>query len=210
MHSYDLIVTLTVIILVIIFIYLFAKREERRNKKRYTFNPYKLNIKRLDQLDGRQFELYLYVLLNELGYSDVNLTAESRDFGADLIFTDSKGVRNVIQAKRQAPDNLVGISAIQEIYTSMKYYQAKKAIVLTTSTFTKTSEKLAAVNGVLLINRNDLHTLIEELKKGNRFRARKILESEPYVISEPWVGYKDMNPVIKKGYTVEVPEKEAL
>ncbi|WP_371121681.1 restriction endonuclease [Paenibacillus sp. OK060] len=49
--------------------------------------------------NGSGFEMYLYRLLIELGYSGVYKTIGSRDFGVDIVFTDPVGVENVIQAK---------------------------------------------------------------------------------------------------------------
>ena len=86
-----------------------------------------ITIDHIDRMeDGSGFEMYLYRLLIELGYSGVYKTMGSRDFGADVVFTDPDGVRNVIQAKRYAVENPVGISAVQEVFSCMRYYKAKK------------------------------------------------------------------------------------
>nr|WP_258013817.1 restriction endonuclease [Paenibacillus polymyxa] len=39
--------------------------------------------------DGKDFEFYLRKLFNCLGYSDAYKIQGSRDFGADLVFTDT-------------------------------------------------------------------------------------------------------------------------
>ncbi|WP_427051618.1 restriction endonuclease [Paenibacillus sp. TC-CSREp1] len=136
--------------------------------------------------DGSGFEMYIYRLLIELGYSGVYKTVGSRDFGADVVFTDSDGVRNVIQAKRYAVHNPVGISAVQEVFSCMRYYKAKKAIVIATSRFTDSCETLAGINYVKLIDRTDLSNIIDALRTGDTFEVRRIIEAEPRKILESW------------------------
>ncbi|OBZ19041.1 endonuclease [Bacillus sp. FJAT-27264] len=136
--------------------------------------------------DGTGFEMYLYRLFLELGYSGVYKTLGSRDFGADVIFTDRHGIRNVIQAKRYSVDNTVGVSAVQEVYSSMRYYKAKKAIVITSSRFTEPCETLAGINHVKLLDRSDLANMIEAFKRDDRREARDIIEAKPRMILESW------------------------
>ncbi|WP_341538282.1 restriction endonuclease [Paenibacillus pinisoli] len=58
--------------------------------------------------DGSEFEMYLYRLFIELGYSNVYKTVGSRDFGADIVFTDREGIRKVVQAKRYTDSGFGG------------------------------------------------------------------------------------------------------
>ncbi|GGH60302.1 hypothetical protein GCM10008014_34710 [Paenibacillus silvae] len=136
--------------------------------------------------DGSGFEMYIYRLLIELGYSGVYKTVGSRDFGADVVFTDADGIRNVIQAKRYAIHNPVGISAVQEVFSCMRYYKAKKAIVIATSRFTDSCETLAGINYVKLIDRTDLSNIIDAFRSGDTFEARRIIEAEPRKLLESW------------------------
>ncbi|PIH61100.1 restriction endonuclease [Paenibacillus sp. LK1] len=146
-----------------------------------------ITLEDIDRMeDGSGFEMYLYRLLIELGYSGVYKTIGSRDFGADVVFTDPDGVRNVIQAKRYAVENPVGISAVQEVFSCMRYYKAKKAIVIATTRFTDSCETLAGINYVKLIDRTDLSNIIEAFRSGDTFTARKIVEAEPRRILESW------------------------
>src|SRR5690606_8359647 len=127
-----------------------------------------IDINDIDRMaDGSEFEMYLYRLLLELGYSGVYKTTNSRDFGADVVFTDREGVRNVVQAKRYSIDNPVGISAVQEVFSCMRYYKAKKAIVISSAKFTEPCETLAGINHVKLLDRNDLIKMIEGFRNGD-------------------------------------------
>lgn len=136
--------------------------------------------------DGSGFEMYLYRLFMELGYSGVYKTVGSRDFGADVVFTDREGVRNVVQAKRYHVGNPVGISAVQEVFSCMRYYKAKKAIVIATAKFTEPCETLAGINHVKLLDRTDLINVIEAYRSGDIIAACDIIEGEPRMILESW------------------------
>jgi len=146
-----------------------------------------ISIEDIDQMeDGSEFEMYLYRLFIELGYSGVYKTVGSRDFGADIVFTDREGVRNVVQAKRYAIDNSVGISAVQAVFSCMRYYKAKRAIVITTSNFTEPCETLAGINHVKLLDRKDLILILEGFKRNEIQKVKDVIEAEPRMILESW------------------------
>lgn len=146
-------------------------------------DPMKVTIRDIDRMeDGKEFEEYLYRLFVALGYEDAYKTVSSRDFGADLVFTDRDGQRNVIQAKRYAESNPVGLSAVQEIYSSMRYYGADKSIVIASSRYTDACEILAGYNGVKLIDRVDLIEMIDLFKSNELTEVMDILEDEPELI----------------------------
>jgi len=168
----------------------FRVLNQKNNLSHLKSNDYNLkdiDITDIDRMDdGSGFEMYLYRLLIELGYSGVYKTVGSRDFGADVIFTDREGMRNVIQAKRYSVDKPVGISAVQEVFSCMRYYKAKKAIVITTAKFTEPCETLAGINHVKLLDRADLITMIEDFKKDDVRAVKDRIEAEPRMILESW------------------------
>lgn len=159
-----------------------------------------ITIEDIDKmLDGSEFESYLHKLLIELGYSDAYKTVGSRDFGADLVFTNESGTRSIIQAKRYSTDSSVGISAVQEVYTARNFYQAKKAIVISTTNYTDSCETLAGVNGVLLLDRSDLIDIITAYQLNDINKARNIIEREPRIIYEFWDN---------SNYTIEIKKEK--
>ncbi|MGW8956981.1 restriction endonuclease [Paenibacillus sp. NPDC055715] len=159
----------------------------RRNRILRDLDPRKIGIQDIDRMeDGSEFELYLQRFLSALGYKDIYKTTSSRDFGADLVFTDREGVRVVIQAKRYAVQNPVGLGAVQEIYTSMRYYAADKSVVITSGRYTESCKTLAAVNGVKLLDRNDLVDMIDLFKTKRREEVMYLIESKDDVIASKW------------------------
>ncbi|RAT97857.1 restriction endonuclease [Brevibacillus sp. Leaf182] len=192
----------SIIILALILTLIFHSRNTLQNAtipiKKSEIDPLFFDISDIDKMDdGSEFEMYLYRLLLELGYKGVFKTVGSRDFGADLVFIDRSGTRNVIQAKRYSIENPVGISAVQEVYSSMRYYKAKKSIVITSSTFTGSCETLAGVNYVKLLDRKDLIEIIDLFKQGNLENVKNIIESEPRMILDSWSEYTDDDLKIK-------------
>ncbi|MET3291833.1 UNVERIFIED_CONTAM: restriction system protein [Brevibacillus sp. OAP136] len=167
-------------------------------------DPLQIDINDIDKMeDGSDFEMYLYRLFLALGYKGVYKTVGSGDFGVDLVFIDRSGTRNVIQAKRYGIENPVGIGAVQEVYSSMRYYKAKKSIVIASSSFTGPCEILAGVNYVKLLDRNDLIEMIDLFKKGNLEKVKDMVEAEPRLILESWSEYTDENREIKKDKNAE-------
>jgi restriction system protein len=196
-------VTIFIAIIVALVLILLLKKSTRNKKYIVTPNidPYKISMKDIDKMeDGSGFELYLYKLFLCLGYDDAYKTTGSRDFGADLVFTDRDGYRNVIQAKRYAVGNSVGLSAVQEVFGSMRFYKARKSIVITSSRFTDPCETLAGINGVKLLNRNDLIEIIELFKNQQHDKVKDIIESEPRLILDSWDSYRNDNKVMKKDH----------
>lgn len=186
---YVLSVSMVVVFVVLGLLVLSFQRKQKRTVV-FTEENYDLKaitIAEIDKMeDGSGFEMYLYRLFMELGYSGVYKTVGSRDFGADVVFTDREGVRNVVQAKRYHVDNPVGISAVQEVFSCMRYYKAKRAIVIATAKFTEPCETLAGINHVKLLDRADLIKVIEAFRSGDTIAARDILEGEPRMILESW------------------------
>ncbi|QOS98956.1 restriction endonuclease [Brevibacterium sp. JNUCC-42] len=183
---------------------IFTKKTSSTIQENLYIDPLAIDIHDIDKmLDGSEFEMYLYRLFHALGYTEVYKTVGSRDFGADLVFTDRAGVRNVVQAKRYSIDNLVGISGVQEVYSSMRFYKAKKSILIATTRYTDSGETLAGINNVKLLDRTDLISIIEAFKQGNVEKAKSIIEAEPRVILDSWSEYADTNRDIKKDKKAE-------
>lgn len=146
-----------------------------------------IDIHAIDRMaEGSDFEMYIYRLLLELGYTGVYKTTNSRDFGADVVFNDREGIRNVVQTKKYSVEYPVGISAVQEVFSCMRYYKAKKAIVIASAKFTEPCETLAGINNVKLLDRTDLIKIIDDFRTGDLLSVKDRIEAEPRMILESW------------------------
>ena len=107
-------------------------------------------LKGIDQMDGRDFEFWCAAYLKERGFTDVEVTRGSNDYGVDIL-ASAGDISYAIQCKRCAYP--VGNKAVQEVYTGMRMYECEKAAVLTNSVFTEAARQTAEQTGVLLWDR---------------------------------------------------------
>ena len=114
----------------------------------------------LNTLSGSDFESFLEKLFRKLGHSVVK-TSLTGDQGADLVIEKS-GERIAVQAKRYS--GVVSNKAVQEVVAAVSYYKCSRAIVVTTSTFTKSALKLAISNKVELWDGRKLKEMMNSLK----------------------------------------------
>ena len=153
---YFLIVLNFIFALILLFVGIFAIKKQQDYEDKLSLS----NIDEIDKMQGYEFEVFLKTLFAKLGYI-AEVTKKSGDFGADvLLYKDNLTI--VVQAKRY--DKNVGVKAVQEIYSSMSYYCANEAWVVTNNYFTRQAKELASNNGVRLIDREELVNLIAETK----------------------------------------------
>lgn len=181
------IIAAIVILLLAVWWIIRAVRRYVARMRRLRLDPRRITIADIDEMEGWEFERYLHRLFSELGYDDAFKTKDSSDYGADLVFTDRLGVRNVLQAKRYQATQAIGLDAVQEVYGSMRYYQAERSIVLTSAErFTGSCQTLAGVNEVKLLGRDDLLFVIRSFKAGRYEEAMDLIESEAELVVSPW------------------------
>lgn len=78
-----------------------------------------------------------------------------------------------MQAKRYSKN--VGIEAVQQIVGALKHYGASVAWVVTNRDFTEAAYKLAASNGVKLINREALIEMILQMNPAAKPDPKKVI-----------------------------------
>jgi restriction system protein len=135
----------------------------------------KSGIRDIDQMDGFQFERYLALLFRSQGYK-TTVTSKTGDYGADLIL-EKNGQKIAVQAKRYSKN--VGIEAVQQVYASLAHYGASTAWVVTNRDFTEAAYKLAASNGVRLINREALIDMILRLNPNAIPKPKQVIAQMP-------------------------------
>ena len=137
------------------------KKLFRKNKK-FTDKEFYQNlaIEKVDIMDGITFEQFLKRLFIYQGYQ-VSETSRTGDFGADLVLKKD-GETTVVQAKRYNAN--VGARALQEIYSARHHYKADKMMVVSNAHFTRQAETMAIEQEVVLVDREELISLINEVK----------------------------------------------
>ena len=111
-----------------------------------------------DSLDGHQFELFCAELLRYNGFTNIKVTAESGDFGIDILCSYGRD-SYAIQCKCYS--HTVGNKAVQEAISGRIVYRCTKAVVMTNNYFTSAAEETARLADAELWDR---HRLVEMLR----------------------------------------------
>lgn len=120
-----------------------------------------LRIIDIAAMSGRDFEKYLVFLLSHQGFTAIEATQISGDFGADILaYKDGK--KYAIQAKRYTKP--VGVTALYECFGGQKYYHCDECIIITNSYFTLTAKELAEKSSTQLIDRDTLARWVYKLQ----------------------------------------------
>lgn len=126
----------------------------------------------LAAMDWRDFEnLIREVFEQEFNSSggEVKITQASRDGGVDAVAFDPDPIRGgkiVIQAKRYT--NVVGVSAVRDLYGTLMNEGAMKGILVTTSNYGNDAYEFAKGKPLQLLNGANLLSLLE--KHGHKAR----------------------------------------
>ncbi len=113
---------------------------------------------------------------------ECKITQVSRDGGVDAIAFDPDpilGGKIIIQAKRYT--NVVGVSAVRDLYGTLINEGASKGILITTSDYGSDAHKFAKGKPITLLNGNNLLHLLNEMGTKayiNIKEAKKLLKEE--------------------------------
>lgn len=137
-------------------------------------SPLEDELVRVDAMsaDGHAFEHYCADILKQLGYSNVQVTAGSGDFGIDIL-ADKESVTYAIQCKCYS--HPVGNKAVQEAFSGKEYYRRMVGVVVTNNTFTSAALKTASETRVLLWDRSKLREMIVAAKPELSAEANEIV-----------------------------------
>lgn len=147
-------------------------REDRRFVQAYEVADGISESDNLAAMDWQDFENLIRELFEqEFGGdgSEVKITQASRDGGVDAIAFDADPVRGgkiVIQAKRYT--NVVGVSAVRDLYGTTLNEGAMKGILVTTAEYGPDAYEFAKGKPLTLLNGGNLLSLLE--KHGHRAR----------------------------------------
>ncbi|TDU69418.1 restriction system protein [Prosthecobacter fusiformis] len=94
-------------------------------------------------LSPRDFEVVVAEILYRLGY-DITLTPASKDGGKDIYAAKKSDLGSflyVVECKRYAPDNTIGVGLIRQLNGVVEAERATAGILATTSFFTKDAKE---------------------------------------------------------------------
>lgn len=163
-------VLLIIASLIFLITYIVRRITEVKKEKELQNALINSGISQIDNLAPFEFEEWVARLLKTAGYNAI-ATKKSGDYGADVI-AEKNGTKIAIQVKKF--NQPVGIKAVQEVVSAMRYYDCQNGWVITSASgFTTAAYNLARKNSIKLINRNDLAIMLNQIK--NNFQK---IESE--------------------------------
>ena len=107
----------------------------------------------IDDMEGHDFEQFVAKRLVNEGYTDVEVTQGSGDFGVDIV-AKHDDAWYAIQVKRHS--NNVSHQAVSDAVAGIKHYGCSEAMVVTNSRFEKSANEFANSVGCELIERDTL------------------------------------------------------
>ncbi len=133
------------------------------------------------EMNGYEFEKYVGMLLDVEGFENIQVTQKSNDYGADVV-AEKNGFKYAFQCKYYN-DHPVGVSAVQEISSAMRFYNAHFGVVVTNSTFTPNAKTLSSKINIVLWDGEYLEGVekriaLRELRERNRERAMQRINGE--------------------------------
>ncbi|MCL4427818.1 MAG: restriction endonuclease [Deltaproteobacteria bacterium] len=143
------------IILISIAAFLYYHRLKSEKAKKIKEALFALGASNPMQLSPLQYEHFCGILLEQNGWS-VHYTKVTGDQGADII-ANKNGKRIVVQCKQWTSS--VGVGAVQEVHAALSFYNATKALVISTADYTIGAKELAKKTGVDLLNHKDIHLI---------------------------------------------------
>ncbi len=122
------------------------------------------------ELDPRDFEMLIAELWTRFGY-EVELTMRTRDGGRDIIAARKQEteIRILVECKRYAPPNKVGVGLVRALYGVKVHERASKAILATSSSFTKNAQELLEAHRWELEGR-DYHGILKWISQARSLR----------------------------------------
>ena len=112
-----------------------------------------------DDMEGHEFEYFCAQLLENHGFTEVEVTKGSGDYGIDVL-AQKDGVTYAVQCKRYSAP--VGVKAVQEAYAGRDYYDRMVGAVMTNQYFTAPAVEAAKKLKILLWDGGYIESMMEE------------------------------------------------
>lgn len=112
-----------------------------------------------EDMEGHDFEYFCADLLRQKGFTEVEVTKGSGDYGVDIL-AEKDGVTYGIQCKCYTSP--VGVKAIQEAYAGRDYYDRMVGAVMTNQYFTSPAVEAAKKLKILLCDGGYIESMMEE------------------------------------------------
>ena len=143
----------------------------------------------LSAMDPYEFERLVGLLLEEMGYANVTVTAPSNDKGVDVVADIELGissVREVVQVKRQGGS--INRTVLDQLRGSLHRFKALRGTIITLGTFSTGAKSAALESGaapITLIDGEKLLDLLVQYEIGVARRAVEFIEFDLSRLAQP-------------------------
>lgn len=110
----------------------------------------------VDAMTGTEFEELVAALCRRDGCIEVRRVGGSHDNGADVVGRLPDGRTMVIQCKRYAPSSTIASRELRDLLGAKVHFRADVAVFVTTTRFSRPSERFAVEHGILAVHRDHL------------------------------------------------------
>lgn len=108
----------------------------------------------VDAMTGTEFEDLVAGLCRRDGCTEVRRVGGANDNGADVVGRLPDGRSVVIQCKRYAPSSTIASRELRDLLGAKVHFEADVAVFVTTTRFSRPSEKFALRHEILAVHRD--------------------------------------------------------
>ncbi|MCX4616347.1 MULTISPECIES: restriction endonuclease [Streptomyces] len=133
-----------------------ARARDRRWRQDEEVKAGRRTLAEVDGMTGTEFEELVASLCRRDGCTEVRRVGGSHDNGADVLGRLPDGRAMVIQCKRYAPSSTIASRELRDLLGAKVHFRADVAVFVTTTRFSRPSEKFAVEHGILAVHRDHL------------------------------------------------------
>ncbi|MFF1297867.1 MULTISPECIES: restriction endonuclease [unclassified Streptomyces] len=133
-----------------------VRARDRRWRQDEEVKAGRRTLAEVDAMTGTEFEELVAGLCRRDGCTEVRRVGGSHDNGADVLARLPDGRTMVVQCKRYAPSSTIASRELRDLLGARVHFRADVAVFVTTTRFSRPSEKFAVEHGILAVHRDHL------------------------------------------------------
>ncbi|MGK4908759.1 restriction endonuclease [Streptomyces albus] len=133
-----------------------TREQDRRWRQADRISAGRRTLAEVDAMTGTEFEELVAQLCRRDGCTEVRRVGGSHDNGADVVGRLPDGRSMVIQCKRYTPSSTIASREMRDLLGARVHFGADLAVFVTTTRFSRPSEKFAVQHGILAVHRDHL------------------------------------------------------
>ncbi|CAL9308135.1 restriction endonuclease [Streptomyces sp. SudanB52_2052] len=133
-----------------------ARGRDRQWRREEAVKAGHRTLAEVDAMTGTEFEELVAGLCRRDGCTDIRRVGGANDNGADVVGRLPDGRTVVIQCKRYAPSSTIASRELRDLLGAKVHFGADVAVFVTTTRFSRPSERFALQHDILAVHRDHL------------------------------------------------------